>query len=120
TVRAVVALFGVCYVIPAFAHAAVPFAAALAALGLFWWLGGREGIEIDGAHVLGSRSGVGGQRARASLRAGIGSLDAAGLRLRDGRTVPIARNLGHRPESLDWLARRLARASGVGDGGRLA
>src|SRR5262249_15368385 len=87
TVRAVVALFGVCYVVPAFARAAVPFAAALATVVLFWWLDGREEIEIDGARLLLSRGVLGWRRTREILRRDIVALDATGLRLKDGRTV---------------------------------
>src|SRR5262249_38097118 len=116
SVPAVVVVFGVCYVLPAFLHTVTPFAAGLAALMLVWWLDGREEIEIDCGRVTLSRSAVGLRRTREIARRDIGAIDGAGLRLVGGRAVALGRNLGHRRESLDWLARRLARASGIGGG----
>ena len=110
TVPNVVALFGVCYVLPALAAPALPFAIVLATLVLFWWLDGREEIEIDGARVLLSRSMLGLRTTREIARTDITGLDEAGLHLANGRTIPLARNLGHRPESLEWLRSRVQRA----------
>jgi hypothetical protein len=110
TVPAVVVLFAICYVVPALVSPAIPFAIGLGAIVLFWWLDGREEIEIDGARVLVSRSMLGLRSTREVSRDAIVSIDDAGLHLRDGTTIPLARNLGHRPESLEWLRSRLSRA----------
>jgi len=110
TVPAVVALFAVCYVVPALVSPAIPFAIALATIVVFWWLDGREEIEVEGARVLVSRSMLGLRTTREISRDDIVSIDDVGLRLRDGTTIPLARNLGHRPESLEWLRARLSRA----------
>ena len=110
TIPAVVGLFGVCYVVPALAAPAIPFAIILATLVLFWWLDGREEIEVDGAHVLLTRSMLGLRTTREIARSDITSIDEAGLHLTNGRTIPLARNLGHRRESLEWLRSRLSRA----------
>src|SRR5207247_6876187 len=100
TVPAVVAVFLVCYVLPVFADAAIPFAAALGAIIVLWWLDGREEIEIDGTRVRCSRQMMGISSTREIALREIAGIDSRGFRLTSGRRVPIARNLGHRDESL--------------------
>jgi hypothetical protein len=123
SVPAVVALFVACFVLPALSGQwemlSIPLAALCASLVVSWWVFGREEIEITserltlrrGALLRGKERSVGLGEVE-TLLPPKGLLGGPRLRLREGGTIEIGRGLGHRRESLAWLARRVSRELG--------
>jgi hypothetical protein len=119
----VVAVFAVCYVGPAlartFATALGLLAAPLACAIILWWLDGFEEIAIARGRLTWRRGVLGLSLSRirtvrldevVEIRPTPWPRRAVLVRLRGGDAIPVGAGLGHRPETLDWLHRRLDHA----------